>query len=669
MTTESATFDVALFGEAMLLLVADRPGPIEHATAFHKRTAGAETNVAIGLARLGLKVGWASRLGQDSMGRALLGTLRDEGIDCSHVVCDPAQRTGFQFKGRVTDGSDPPVEYHRKGSAASRMGPADIDEAWLRSARHLHATGVFAAISDTSLQAALKTMEVMRAAGRTVSFDPNLRPTLWASREAMRHWINELAARADWVLPGIEEGLFLTGASTPEGVARFYRQRGAKLVVVKLGAEGAYYDSDEAGTGRVAGFPVAEVVDTVGAGDGFAAGLVSALLEGRTVAEAVRRGAWIGARAVQVLGDTEGLPTRAQLEASGIEGPGAARTDSSPVSQGAAKADLGGPRKNVLVFRELPADQLARLQAAHEVTVANPRIAAQRAAFEAALPLAHGLIGSSFPVPPALLDRAPRLEVISSVSVGVDNYPLAALAARGILLCHTPGVLDETVADTVFALLMATSRRVVELSNLVREGRWTANIGEDLFGFDVHGKTLGLLGFGRIGQAIARRAALGFGMPVLYHARRPVDLVAQAPELLGRAVHTPLEGLLARADIVVAMLPLSDSTRGLIDACVFGAMKPGAIFINGGRGATVREDALLAALDHGTLRAAGLDVFATEPLPLDSPLRTHPRVTPLPHAGSATHETRHAMARLATTSLLQALAGERPATVYDPARA
>lgn len=316
--TQPTAFDVALFGEAMLLLVADRPGPLEDAQSFHKRTAGAETNVAIGLSRLGLKVGWASRLGTDSMGRALLAAMRAEGIDCSHVITDATQRTGFQFKGRVTDGSDPPIEYHRKGSAASHMGPADVDEAWLRSARHLHATGVFAAISDTSLQAALKSMDVMRAAGRTISFDTNLRPTLWSSTETMRHWVNELASRADWVLPGIEEGLLLTGHDKPEDVAKFYRERGAKLVVVKLGAAGAYYDSDVAGTGHVDGFPVQEVIDTVGAGDGFAAGVVSALLEGRSVPDAVRRGAWIGARAVQVLGDTEGLPTRAQLEEAGL---------------------------------------------------------------------------------------------------------------------------------------------------------------------------------------------------------------------------------------------------------------------------------------------------------------------------------------------------------------
>lgn len=322
-------------------------------------------------------------------------------------------------------------------------------------------------------------------------------------------------------------------------------------------------------------------------------------------------------------------------------------------------------RKHILVFRELPPDQLARLQALHEVTVANPRIPAQLPAFRAALATAEGMIGASYPVDDALLAAAPRLRVISSVSVGVDNYALPALAARGILLCHTPGVLDETVADTVFALLMATNRRIVELANLVRDGRWTKNIGEDLFGFDVHGKTLGLLGFGRIGQAIARRAALGFGMPVLYHARRPVDLAVQAPELHGRAVHTPLDELLARADIVVAMLPLSGETRGLMGAREFALMKAGAIFVNGGRGATVQEDALLQALDHGTLRAAGLDVFATEPLPMDSPLRRHPKVTALPHIGSATFETRHAMTELATTSLLQALAGERPAAVFD----
>ena len=309
--------DVITFGEAMMLLVADRPGPLEQAQAFYKRTAGAETNVAIGLARLGLKVAWASRLGTDSMGRYLLAAMASEGIDCSHVVCDPSQRTGFQFKGRVTDGSDPPVEYHRKGSAASHMGVADIDEAWLLSARHLHATGVFAAVSDSTLPAAARTMDLMRAAGRSVSFDPNLRPSLWATPELMRSAINDLATRADWVLPGLQEGRFLTGEDSAEGIARFYRERGATLVVVKLGSKGAYFDH-AGGSGHVPAFPVDKVVDTVGAGDGFAVGVISALLEGLSVEQGVRRGAWIGARAVQVLGDSEGLPTRAELEAAGL---------------------------------------------------------------------------------------------------------------------------------------------------------------------------------------------------------------------------------------------------------------------------------------------------------------------------------------------------------------
>src|SRR5882724_6936071 len=132
----------------MVLLVADRPGPLEHAEAFVKRTAGAETNVAIGLARLGLRVGWVSRLGTDSMARYLLAAMEREGIDCSHVHCDPAQPTGFMLKSRVESGADPVIEYHRQGSAASLIEPAEIDEPWLAAARHLHATGVFAALSE-----------------------------------------------------------------------------------------------------------------------------------------------------------------------------------------------------------------------------------------------------------------------------------------------------------------------------------------------------------------------------------------------------------------------------------------------------------------------------------------------------------------------------------------
>jgi gluconate 2-dehydrogenase len=321
-------------------------------------------------------------------------------------------------------------------------------------------------------------------------------------------------------------------------------------------------------------------------------------------------------------------------------------------------------RRKVLVFRELPPDQLARLQEQHDVTVANPRIPEQVAAFHTALPTTEAMIGSSFKVDAALLACAPHLKVISSVSVGVDNYALSALAERGVMLCHTPGVLTETTADTIFSLIMATSRRLVELSNHVREGRWTRNIDADLFGWDVHGKTLGILGFGRIGQAVARRAALGFGMPVLYHNRSAVHVAQDAPELAGKVTPVAMDELLQQADIIAVVLPLSDETRGLIGAREFALMKPGAIFVNGARGAIVQEPALLHALNHGTLRAAGLDVFAVEPLPQDSPLRTHPKVTALPHMGSATHETRHAMAKMATSNLLLALSGKLPLAVF-----
>lgn len=318
-------------------------------------------------------------------------------------------------------------------------------------------------------------------------------------------------------------------------------------------------------------------------------------------------------------------------------------------------------RKTVLVFRALPDDLLARIRAQHEVVLADPRRPEQVETFRAALPQAQAMIGSSVKLGEPELAAAPQLQVISSISVGVDNYDLRYLKQRGISLCHTPGVLTETTADTIFSLVMATSRRIVELSNLVREGRWTRNIGEDLFGWDVNRKTIAILGFGRIGQALARRAALGFGMKVFYVNESEVDTAACG----GLVQRATLPEALGSADIVCVTLPLTDETRGLMGQREFGLMKRGAFFINGARGAIVQEPALLEALDSGHLRGAGLDVFAIEPLPLASPLRTHPLVTPLPHIGSATHETRRAMAEMATDSLLAALAGERPAGLYD----
>lgn len=322
-------------------------------------------------------------------------------------------------------------------------------------------------------------------------------------------------------------------------------------------------------------------------------------------------------------------------------------------------------RKRVLVYRALPAGQLARIEQAHEVVCANPRIAGQEQAFLDALGGVHGMIGSSYTVDEALLAHAPNLEVISSISVGVDKYQLDALHRRGIALCHTPGVLTEAVADLLFTMVLTTSRRVVELAQHVREGRWTNNVGEDLYGWNVYGKTLGILGYGRIGQALARRAALGFDMSVLYHTRHATP--SGLPEGKARAVG--LDTLLEQSDFVVVVLPLTAQTQGLIGADQFSRMKPGAILINGARGPIVDEAALIAALDSGRLRAAGLDVFDVEPLPYDSPLRTHPKVLPLPHIGSATHETREAMAEMATSNLLLALDGQTPLAAYSTASA
>ncbi len=318
---DTLPLDVVTLGEAMALLVATGPGPLESATGYTLRTAGAETNVAIGLARLGLRVGRVSRLGEDSWGRFLHRTMTGEGIDCAQVAWDSTARTGMMIKAFVTDGSDPAIEYRRRGSAASLLTPEALDVDYLLTARHLHATGVYPGVSAGCYAACERAIRVMRAAGRTVSFDPNLRPTLWPSREAMVERINALAFQCDWVLPGQAEGRVLCGTEDPAAIAAFYLARGVKLVVVKLGPQGAYWATPGA-SGTVPAYPVAQVVDTVGAGDGFAVGVISALLQGARVPDdvpqAVRRGAWIGARAVQVRGDTEGLPDIATLAEAGF---------------------------------------------------------------------------------------------------------------------------------------------------------------------------------------------------------------------------------------------------------------------------------------------------------------------------------------------------------------
>lgn len=315
--------------------------------------------------------------------------------------------------------------------------------------------------------------------------------------------------------------------------------------------------------------------------------------------------------------------------------------------------------KKLVVYRALPAPLLDRLRERFEVTYFEDVNAGNYPAFAAAVRDAHGLLGVGVTVGRELLAPARVLEAIATISVGYDNFDLAYLRERHILLSNTPGVLSEATADTIFALILATARRIVELADLVRTGQWRGTLGSSHYGVDVHGKTLGILGMGRIGQAVARRARLGFGMQILYYSRRPVP---RAAELDARQL--PLEALLAQADFVCVVLPLTKLTEKLIGAREFALMKPSAIFINAARGRIVDESALIDALRDGRIHAAGLDVFEHEPLPPDSPLLAMANVVALPHIGSATHETRAAMARLAVDNIIAAFEG-RPQNLVD----
>jgi 2-dehydro-3-deoxygluconokinase len=310
---ENGPLDAITIGEAMAMFVATQPGDLAAAEQFVKRIAGAELNVAIGLARLGLKVGWVSRVGNDSFGRFTLQQLEKEQVDRRQVTTDSRYATGFQLKSKVDDGSDPLVEYFRKGSAASHLSPDDFNRDYFGSARHLHLSGVAAALSETSLALSKHAAKEMKEMGKTLSFDPNLRPVLWPNEREMVKQLNTLASFADWVLPGISEGKILTGHDQPEAIADFYLERGVKAVIVKTGCDGAWYKTAEGEKGQVEAIKTDNVVDTVGAGDGFAVGVISALLEGKTLPEAIRRGNKIGSLAIQVIGDSEGLPTRAEL--------------------------------------------------------------------------------------------------------------------------------------------------------------------------------------------------------------------------------------------------------------------------------------------------------------------------------------------------------------------
>ncbi|KAB8312807.1 glyoxylate/hydroxypyruvate reductase GhrB [Erwinia endophytica] len=319
-------------------------------------------------------------------------------------------------------------------------------------------------------------------------------------------------------------------------------------------------------------------------------------------------------------------------------------------------------KPSVVLYKKLPEDLRSRLDEHFVVTEINgltPETVSQHAD---AFLQAEGMIGSGGKIDAAFLAKAPRLRAASSVSVGVDHFDIAALNERGVLLMHTPTALTETVADTLMTLVLASARRVVELTEYVKEGKWQGSIDEEWFGIDVHHKKMGILGMGRIGMALAQRAHLGFNMPVLYNARKHHEEAEQR----FNAQYCSLDTLLQQSDFLCVILPLTAETHHLIGREQLAKMKPSAMLINAGRGPVIDEEALIEALKAGTIQAAGLDVFEKEPLPADSPLLKMPNVVTLPHVGSATHETRYNMAKDAVDNLIAALSGKVEKNCVNP---
>ena len=305
--------EFVLAGEAMALFIAREEKPLEEVTQWESAVAGAELNVAIGLARLGHHASYLTALGDDVFGRVIRAFLKKNNISDALAFTNPDRQTGFMLKGKVSRG-DPPIQYFRKGSAASALGVEETASCLDgREGGFLHMTGIFPALSESALAASEALMRAAREKGMTVTFDPNLRPQLWKDQRTMAETLNRLAGYADVFLPGVKEGRILCGEETPDGIADYYLARGVKAVFVKTGAKGAFGATKDERFQEPT-FRAEKIVDTVGAGDGFAAGVISAMAEGLPMREFVRRGNAIGTLQIMSVGDNTGLPDRDRLE-------------------------------------------------------------------------------------------------------------------------------------------------------------------------------------------------------------------------------------------------------------------------------------------------------------------------------------------------------------------
>jgi glyoxylate reductase len=326
------------------------------------------------------------------------------------------------------------------------------------------------------------------------------------------------------------------------------------------------------------------------------------------------------------------------------------------VAGASAEAMDSAVRPRIAVTRLLPGGALERLRTAGHVVVHEEDRPPSRDELLALVREADGLLCLlTERIDAEVLDAASRLRVVSNYAVGVNNVDVAAATRRGILVTNTPDVLTEATADFTWALILAACRRLGEGERLVRAGAWRGWSPTQLLGADVYGTTLGIVGLGRIGRAVARRAA-GFAMPVLHHTQRPVDPAVE--QSLG-ARPVALDDLLRAADVVSLHVPYTPATHHLVDAARLHLMKPSAFLINTARGPLVDEAALVEALRMGVIAGAGLDVYEREPA-LAPGLAELPNVVLAPHLGSATVEARSAMADLAAENLLAGLAGRRP---------